>query len=69
MINIDSVLKVEKTFANKVLYSQNVVFPVAMYSCERWAIKKAQHWRYMFLNCGAEEDSWKSLGLQEDQTN
>ena len=29
-------------FANKSLYSQPVIFPVVMYGCESWAIKKAE---------------------------
>ena len=39
-------------------------FPVAMCGCERWTIKKAEE--LMLSNCGAEEDSWESLGLQEE---
>ena len=40
-----------------------MVFPVVMYGCESWTIKKAE-----LLNCGVEEDSWESLGLQGDPT-
>ena len=32
-------------FANKGLYSQTMVFPVVMYGCEGWTIKKAEHQR------------------------
>jgi len=32
-------------FANKGLYSQAMVFPVVMYGCESWTIKKAEHGR------------------------
>ena len=32
-------------FANKGLSSQNYGFPVVMYGCESWTIKKAEHWR------------------------
>ena len=42
-----------------------MVFPVVMYGCESWTIKKAE---LMLLNCGAGEDSWESLGLQGDPT-
>ena len=45
-----------------------MVFPVVMYGCESWTIKKAEHQRMMLLNCGVGEDSWESLGLQGDQT-
>ena len=45
-----------------------MVFPVVMYGCESWTIKKAEHRRLMLLNCGVGEDSWESLGLQGDPT-
>ena len=32
-------------FANKYPYSQSYGFPVVMYGCEIWNIKKAEHWR------------------------
>ena len=32
-------------FANKGPPSQAMVFPVVMYGCESWTIKKAEHWR------------------------
>ena len=32
-------------FANKGLSSQGYVFPVVMYECESWTIKKAEHRR------------------------
>ena len=32
-------------FANKCLSSQAMVFPVVMYGCESWTIKKAEHLR------------------------
>ena len=32
-------------FANKVLSSQSMVFPLVMYGCESWTIKKAEHRR------------------------
>ena len=34
-----------------------MVFPVVMYGCESWTIKKAEHRRIMLLNCGVGEDS------------
>ena len=44
-------------------------FPVVMYGCESWTIKKAEHWRIDALELWYLEDSWESLGLQGDQTN
>ena len=54
-------------FVNKVHLVKAMVFPVVMYGCESWTIKKAEHRRIMLLNCGAGEDSWESLGLQGDK--
>ena len=32
-------------FINKGLYSQTMLFPVVMYGCESWTLKKAEQWR------------------------
>ena len=45
-----------------------MVYPIVMYGCESWTVKKAEHRRIDFLNCGVGEDSWESLGLQGDPT-
>ena len=45
-----------------------MVFPVVMYGCDSWTIKKAGHQRIYALNCGIGEDSWKPLGLKRDPT-
>ena len=46
MTNLDSILKKQGSyFANKGLYSQSYGFPVVMYGCESWTIKKAKHQR------------------------
>ena len=34
-----------------------MVFPVVMYECESWIIKKAEHQRIDAFNCGDREDS------------
>ena len=44
------------------------VFPVVMYGCESWTVKKLNAKELMLLNCGVGEDSWESLRLQGDQT-
>ena len=41
MTNLDSILK-SRDITHKGLYSQTMVFPVVMYGCESWAIKKAE---------------------------
>ena len=43
-----------------------MVFPV-VYGCESWTVNLTAE-ELMFLNCGGGEDSWESLGLQEDPT-
>ena len=69
MTNLDSVLKSRNiTLPTKVHIVKLMVFPVVMYGCETWTIKEAEHWRIDALNYGVGEDSWKSLGLQGDQT-
>ena len=69
MTNLDSILKSRDiTLPTEVCLVKAMVFPVVMYGCESWTIKKAEHQRLMLLNCGVEEDSWASLGLQGDQT-
>ena len=45
-----------------------MVFPVVMYGCESWTIKKAEDLRIDILNCGVGEDSLESLGQQGDLT-
>ena len=44
MTNLDSVLKSKGiTLLTKVCLVKAMVFPVAMYGCENWTIKKAEH--------------------------
>ena len=43
MTNLDSILKSRDCFANKVRLVKAMVFPVVMYGCESWTIKKAEH--------------------------
>ena len=44
------------TLPMKVRMVNAMVFPVVMYGCESWTVKKAEH-RMMLLNCGVGEDS------------
>ena len=44
-----------------------MVFPVVMYGCESWTIKKAEHQKLMLLNCGVREDSCSPLDYKEIQ--
>ena len=46
MTNLDSILKSRDIiFLTKVYLVKAMVFPVVMYGCESWAIKKAEHQR------------------------
>ena len=66
---LDSVLKSRDiTLPTKVCRDKAMVFPGVMYGCESWTIKKADTEELVLSNCGVAEDSWDSLGWQEDQT-
>ena len=45
MANVDSILKSRITLPTKVHQVKAMVFPVVMYGCESWTIKKAEHRR------------------------
>ena len=46
MTNLDSILKSRDiTLPTKVRLVKDMVFPVVMYGCESWTIKKAECWR------------------------
>ena len=58
MTNLDSILKsIDITLFTKVHLVKAMVFPIVMYGCESWTIKKAEHQKLMLLNCVAGEDS------------
>ena len=61
MTNLDSILKSRDiTLPTNVCLVKVMVFPVVMYGCESWTIKKADLQELMLLNCG--------VGLQGGQT-
>ena len=46
MTNLDNILKSRDiTLTTKVHLVKAMIFPVAMYGCDSWTIKKAEHWR------------------------
>ena len=46
MTNLDSIFKSRDiTLLTKVCLVKAMVFPVVMYGCESWTVKKAEHWR------------------------
>ena len=58
MTNLDSILKCRDiSLSAKVLLVKAMVFPVVMYGCESWTVKKAECQELMLLNCGVGEDS------------
>ena len=58
MTNFDSILKSRDiTLPTKVCLVKAMVFPVVMYGCESWTVKKAECKELMLLNCGVGEDS------------
>ena len=53
-----SILKTKEiTLLTKIGIVKAMVFPVVMYRCESWTIKKASTEELMPLNCGTGEDS------------
>ena len=57
MTNIDSILKSRDiTLSTKVHLVKAMVFPVVIYGCEIWTIKKAERQRIDALNYGVGED-------------
>ena len=58
MTNLNSILKSRDiTLSTQVHLVKAMVFPVVMYGCESWTVKKVEHWRIDALNCGVGEDS------------
>ena len=69
MTNLDSIFKSRDIpLSTKVHLVKAMVFPVVMYGCESWTVKKLSAEELMLLNCGVGEDSCESLGLQGDPT-
>ena len=57
MTNLDSILKCRDiTLPTKVHLVKAMIFPVVMYGCESWTIKKLSALELMLLNCGVAED-------------
>ena len=58
MTNLDSIFKSRDiTLPTKVRLVKAMVFPVVMYGCESWTMKKAECEELMLLNCGVGEDA------------
>ena len=58
MTNLNSMLKSRDTsLPTKVHLVKAMVFPVVMYGCESWIVKKQSTEELILLNCGVGEDS------------
>ena len=58
MTNLESIFKRrDTTLPKKVRLVKAMVFPVVMYGCENWTVKKAEHEELMLLNCSVGKDS------------
>ena len=58
MTMLDSIFKSRDiTLPTKVHLVKAMVFPVVMYGCESWTVKKAEHRRIDAFECGVGEDS------------
>ena len=58
MTNLNRILKRRDiTLPTKVCLVKAMVFPVVIYGCESWTVKKAEHQRIDALNCSFGEDS------------
>ena len=58
MTNLDSILNSRDiTLLTNVCLVKAMVFPVVMYGCESWTIRKVSTKKLMLLNCGVGEDS------------
>ena len=58
MTNLDSILKSRDiTWPTKVHLVKALLFPVVMYGCQSWNIKKLSAKELVLLNCGVGEDS------------
>ena len=58
MTKLDSILKCRDiTLPTKVHLVKEMVFPIVMYGCESWTLRKLSAKELMLLNCGVGEDS------------
>ena len=58
MTNLDSIFKSRDiTLPTKVRLVKAMVFPVVLYGCESWTVRKLSTKELMLSNCGVGEDS------------
>ena len=70
MTNLDNILKIRDiTLPTKVCLVKAMVFPVVMYGCDSWTIKKAEHQRIDAFELWFWRRLLRVLWLQGDQAN
>ena len=68
MTNLDSILKSrDNTLPTKVCLDKAMVFPVVMYGCESWTVKKAERQRIDAFKLVLEKTPESSLDCKEIQ--
>ena len=66
MINLDTIFKSRDiTLSTKVHLVKAMVFPVVMYGCESWTIRKLSAKELMLLKCGVEKTLESPLDCKE----
>ena len=69
MTNLDSILKSrDNTLSTMVHLVKAMAFPVVMYGCESWTIKKAEHWRIDAFELCVGEDSLPWTARRSNQS-
>ena len=77
MTNLDSIFKSRDiTLPTKVHLVKAMVFPVVMYGCESWTVKKAERpridafelWCWRILDSLEKTDAWRDWGQEEKGT-
>ena len=69
MTSLDSILKSRDiTLSTKVHLVKAMVFPLVMYGCDSWTVKKAEHWRIDAFEPWCWRRLLRSLGLQGKPT-
>ena len=68
MTNLDSILKSRHYFTNECHLVKAMVFPVVMYGCESWTVKKAERRRIDAFELWCWRRLLRVVGLQGDPT-
>ena len=64
MTNLDGILKSRDIILPTKVHIVAMIFPVILYGCKSWTMKKLSAEEPILLNCGAGEDSWSPLDFR-----